>query len=130
MSDTKSDTKKILVVDDEMDISKTLAEHFKRKGYEVATAYDGEEGIAKAKEFLPDIILLDILMPVMDGISALKQLKSDSSTANIPVIMLTNLDTQDKVAGAMEAGTTHYLVKSDYSPEDLDKKVEEVLNMY
>ena len=121
--------KKILVVDDEMDISKTLAEHFKRKEYEVAIAYNGEEGVAKAKEFVPDIILLDILMPVMDGITALKQLKADSITANIPVIMLTNLDTQDKVAGAMEAGTTHFLVKSDYSPEDLDKKVEEVLAM-
>ncbi len=124
------ETRKILIVDDEMDISKTLAEHFKRKGYAVEVANDGEEGIAKAKEFLPQLILLDILMPVMDGISALRQLKADASTANIPVIMLTNLDTQDKVAGAMEAGTTHYLVKSDYSPEDLDKKVEEVLGMY
>lgn len=124
------ETRKILIVDDEMDISKTLAEHFKRKGYAVEIGNDGEEGIAKAKEFLPDLILLDILMPVMDGITALKQLKADAITANIPVIMLTNLDTQDKVAGAMEAGTTHYLVKSDYSPEDLDKKVEEVLGMY
>lgn len=124
------DVKKVLVVDDEMDISKTLAEHFKRKGYEVAVAYNGEEGVAKAKEFIPNIILLDILMPVMDGITALKHIKADPIIANIPVIMLTNLDTQDKVAGAMEAGTTHYLVKSDYSPEDLDKKVEEVLSMY
>jgi len=125
-----SDTKKVLIVDDEMDISKTLEGHFKRKKYEVSVAYNGEEGVAKAKEVIPDIILLDILMPVMDGITALRHLKEDASTADIPVIMLTNLDTQDKVAGAMEAGTTHYLVKSDYSPEDLDKKVEEVLGMY
>lgn len=125
-----SETKKILIVDDEPDISKSLSEHFERRGFKVDIAYNGEECLVHAKEFMPDLILLDILMPVMDGISALKQLKADSATAGIPVIMLTNLDSQDKVAGAMEAGTTHYLVKSDYSPEDLDKKVEEVLAMY
>lgn len=124
------EVKKILIVDDEPDISKSLSEHFERQGYKTAVAYNGEECLVKAKEFKPTLILLDILMPVMDGISALKQLKANSATAKIPVIMLTNLDSQDKVAGAMEAGTTHYLVKSDYSPEDLDKKVEEVLAMY
>jgi len=125
-----SEAKKILIVDDEPDISKSLSEHFERQGYKVDIAYNGEECLVHAKEFKPDLILLDILMPVMDGISALKQLKADSATSGIPVIMLTNLDSQDKVAGAMEAGTTHYLVKSDYSPEDLDKKVDEVLAMY
>lgn len=120
---------KILIVDDEENLSLMLKEYFVRQGYQVDVACDGEEGLTKTKEVNPDLILLDVLMPILDGISMLKELKSDSSTSGIPVIMLTNLDTKDKMEEAQEMGVFHYLVKLNYSPKDLDMKIQEILNM-
>ena len=119
--------KKVLIVDDEMALAEMLREHFLRKGYKVEIAFDGEEGLVKTKKFMPDIILLDIIMPVVDGISMLKSLKQDPVCACIPVIMLTNLDSQDKTAEATEEGSCGYLLKLNNSPDDLDKKIKEIL---
>lgn len=123
------ENKKILIVDDEKTLSEMLKEYFTRHGYQVDIACDGEEGLVKTKKFRPDLILLDILMPVLDGISMLKELKADPVVAGIPVIMLTNLDTSDKIEQAVEAGTPYYLVKLNYSPKDLDRKIKQVLAM-
>ncbi|HTW96934.1 MAG TPA: response regulator [Candidatus Methylomirabilis sp.] len=119
--------KKILIVDDEPDVLATLRDYFKGQNYEVETGVNGEEGVDKADKFKPDIILLDVLMPVMDGITALKKLKDNPATAKMEVIMLTNIGDQDKVAAAMESGTTNYFIKSDYSLDDLKKKIEELV---
>jgi len=121
--------KKILIVDDEEKIVKAYSEYLSSHGYEVFDASDGEEGLAKIKEMKPDIILLDIIMPNMDGITMLKNLKRDSELNKIPVIMLTNLDTSKGVADALESGSSQYLVKSNYSLEDLKKRVEEVMQL-
>ena len=120
---------KILIIDDEESLSEMLKEYFIRQGYEVDTAYDGEEGLFKAKKFKPDLILLDILMPVLDGVSALKQIKKDPVTAGTPVIMLTNFDAKDKLNEVRAAGTPYYLMKVNCSPKDLDKKIKQVLNL-
>jgi len=117
--------KKILIVDDEPDVLATLRDYFKGEKYEVETAVNGEEGVKKSETFKPDIILLDVLMPVMDGITALKKIKANPATADIEAIMLTNIGDQDKVAAAMESGITNYFIKSDYSLDDLKKKIEE-----
>lgn len=118
---------KILIVDDEETLSEMLKEYFVRQGYQVDIACDGEEGLVRARKFMPNLILLDILMPVLDGISMLKQLKADSAISGIPVIMLTNLDTQDKMEEAQQMGAPNYLVKLNYTPSDLDRKIKEVL---
>ncbi len=120
---------KILIVDDEKNFSEMLREYFIRQKYSADVASDGEEGLIKAREFKPDLILLDLLMPVLDGISVIRELRSNPTTAEIPIVMLTNLDARDKVEEAMVAGTTYYLIKVDYSPRDLDRKIKQILDM-
>ena len=119
-------TQKILLVEDEFKVSKIYREHLERAGYNVFVAHDGQEGLMMAKNSLPDIILLDIIMPVMDGIEMLKKLKADSGLASIPVVILTNLDTTEGVEAALKAGGTNYLIKSNYSLAQLEVKVREV----
>lgn len=119
---------KILIVEDELKVSKAYAEYFDRAGYEVAVAHDGEEGLKVVQKFSPDIILLDIIMPVMDGLTMLKSLRALKNTAKIPIIMLTNLDAADTVGQAMAEGSEHYLVKANYSLKQLEEKVRQVLD--
>jgi len=120
--------KKILIVDDEISLVEILKEYFQNKKYEVIIAYDGEDAVIKAKENIPDLILLDILMPKMDGVSALRVIKKDSCCIKTRVIMLTNIEEANKTAEAMEAGACGYLIKIDNSPDDLYKRIEEILN--
>ncbi len=117
--------KKILIIEDEPKVSKAYSDHLGRVGYNVSLAHDGEEGLRMIKNNKPDLILLDIIMPVMDGLTMLKLLKADKdkNIANIPVIILSNLDTADSVAEAVASGSTNFLVKSNYSLEQLDAKV-------
>jgi len=119
--------KKILIIDDEESIVKVLREHFKGEGYKVIVAFDGQEGLEKAQKVKPDIILLDIIMPKLDGISTLKGLKGNSETQAIPVIILTNLETSNGISESLRKGSTDYLIKTDYTLEQLTEKVEQVL---
>jgi DNA-binding response OmpR family regulator len=119
---------KILIVDDEEYIVKALSDHLGRKGYETITASNGEEGLSAAEKSMPDLILLDIIMPKMDGITMLRELKKNSKTESIPVIMITNLDNKESDMEANELGVAAYLVKTDYGLEEITKKIEEILN--
>jgi len=89
--------------------------------------HNGEEGLKEAEKWKPDLILLDIVMPMLDGIEVLKQLKANPETETIPVIMLTNLETNKDVARAMESGATGYLIKVNWTLEELREKVKEAL---
>ena len=100
----------------------------KNEGYEVTAAYDGEEALAKVKEIKPELLLLDIMMPKLDGIGVLWELKSNTETAKLPVIVLTNIGDVDSISKIVEAGATDYLLKSDQSIEEVVKKVREVLS--
>ncbi len=116
--------KKILIIEDDPSILKAYTDHLKREGYEVDVAHDGEEGLNKVEEFGPDLILLDIIMPKMDGITMLKKLrKLDSAYSNVPVIFLTNLSDEKTVIDAIEAGSMSYLVKADHTLEDVVERV-------
>lgn len=101
--------KKILVVDDEQEILKLLEIELSSEGYEVVTAMDGDEAVQKARDVLPNLILMDIIMPTVSGPEAVKQLKSDPSTRNIPVIFLTAILTKE------EEEETHLGVEVDLS---------------
>ena len=118
---------KILIVDDEEQIVTAYGDHFAREGYEIGKAYDGAEALEKVKEFTPDIILLDILMPKLDGLSALKQLKKDPETRDIPVIILTNLDQKEDVLKGVQEGGILYFVKARTSLEVLSKWIRDLL---
>ncbi len=117
---------KVLVVDDEEYIQHILNFSFGAEGYEVITASDGDEAIKKAKEEHPDIIVLDIMMPKMDGYEACRRLKSDPETRGIPVILLTakGRDVDRKLG--REAGADDYVVKP-FSPGRLIERVEGIL---
>jgi len=117
---------KILVVDDEQDIVTIVGKVLKKNGYEVMTANDGLECIEKVSEELPDLILLDNIMPNMDGPSVLSKLKASKKTADIPVIMVTALADQEHITGAQKGGAVEYIIKPfDYTV--LLEKIAQVL---
>jgi len=102
---------KILIVDDNPDLIALLKVRLKTFGYEVVTADNGHKCLEKAREENPDLILLDILMPSMDGFQALKELKEDAKTKSIPIIMLTAKDQLSDVAKANDLGAADFIVK-------------------
>ncbi len=118
---------KILAAEDDKLISNSLCDALKTAGYEATPAYDGEEAVTKAKEIIPDLILLDIMMPKLDGISVLWELKANPATAKIPVIVLTNIGDVETISKIVEAGAVDYLLKSDQSVDDIIQKVKDVL---
>lgn len=118
---------KILVAEDDKLISKSLCDALKTAGLDPTPAYDGEEAVAKAKEIMPDLVLLDIMMPKLDGISVLWELKADPNTAKISVIVLTNIGDVETISKIVEAGAVDYLLKSDQSVDDIIQKVKDVL---
>lgn len=118
---------KILVAEDDKLISASLCDALKAVGYEPTPAYDGEESVAKAKETMPDLVLLDIMMPKLDGISVLWELKADPNMAKIPVIVLTNIGDVETISKIVQAGAVDYLLKSDQSVDDIIQKVKDVL---
>jgi len=119
--------KKILFIEDEPTLQKTAGEFLEQKGYEVQKALDGETGLKLAREHKPDLILLDLILPKKDGFEVLKELKGDKETADIAVIILTNLEGGVDVEKALELGATTYLVKANYKLEEVAKKIEELL---
>ncbi len=119
---------KIVCAEDDKMISTALAEGFKNAGFEVTPAYDGEEALAKIKEIKPDVVLLDIMMPKMDGIAVVWEMKADAEIAGIPVVMLTNLSDPDTVSKILETGVTDYLLKSEQTIDQIIEKVNQVMS--
>lgn len=119
--------KKILIIEDDAIMLSTLTDNLTAEGFEIIKAGDGKEGLATALREHPDLILLDILLPVMDGITMLKKLREDVWGKDAKVIMLTNLSDNENVAEAMAYGSYDYLVKSCWKIEDLIAKVREKL---
>ena len=118
---------KILVAEDDKLISNSLCDALKTAAFEPTPAYDGEEAVAKSKELIPDLVLLDIMMPKLDGISVLWELKANPATAKIPVIVLTNIGDVETISKIVEAGAVDYLLKSDQSVDEIIQKVKDVL---
>lgn len=121
--------KKILIIEDEKELAGLLAGKLKEKNFSVAIAVNGREGLDKIAQEKPDLILLDLAMPVLDGIAVLKELKSSVQTRDILVIVLTNLISDQRVAEVLEAGGTRYLVKADHNTEDIVAEIKKNLGM-
>ncbi len=118
---------KIVIAEDDKLLSGSLVSGFTEAGFEVHPAYDGEEAIAKIKEIKPDVALLDIMMPKLDGIGVLWEIKADAETSQIPAVVLTNMADMETISKIMEAGGTDYLLKSDQSIDNIIEKVRQVL---
>lgn len=120
--------KTILIVEDDTILRDLISQKLRKENnYEVAEAIDGEEGLKKAKEKKPDIILLDLILPGMDGFGVLEQIKQDPETAKIPVVILSNLGQKEEIEKGMKLGATDFLIKAHFTLSEIVKKVKAIL---
>lgn len=119
--------RKILLIEDDPFLLDMYFTKFKDVGFDIDVAQDGEMGVLKAKELMPDLVLLDVVLPKKDGFEVLKILKSDSQTAKIPVVLLTNLGLENDVKRGLELGAQSYIIKAHFTPTEVVAKVKEIL---
>ncbi len=117
----------LLLVEDDTFLGGMYVTKLSMEGFSVELATDGKTGLERAKKILPDLILLDILLPKMNGFEVLKDLKADSTTKSIPVILLTNLGQKEDVVQGLDLGATDYLIKAHFMPSEVVAKIKEVL---
>jgi len=118
---------KVLVVEDDASLLRALSDKFQKEGYEVVTANNGQEGLTRALQEKPEIVLLDVVMPIKDGLAMLSEMRHTEALRETPVIILTNLNEPEKMIEGLELGVNDYLVKSDWKIDDVVKKVAEKL---
>lgn len=118
--------KTILFIEDEAALQKTFKEAL-QNDYKIVSALDGEIGSKLAKTKHPDLILLDLILPRMNGFEVLEKLKKDKETKDIPIVVLTNLEKVEDVDKAIELGATTYLVKANYSLDEMIAKIKQAL---
>lgn len=118
---------KILVVEDEKFLLDLYQIKLIQEGHEVLIAKNGSEGLAMTQDHLPDLILLDILMPKVDGYEMLKKLKVDKKTKKIPVIIFSNLSQKEEIEKGLKLGANDFIIKTSVTPTELAQKVEEYL---
>jgi DNA-binding response OmpR family regulator len=129
-----ADKKKVLIVEDEQALRKALVTSFKNADFEVVEASDGEAGLNKALEERPDLIMLDLIMPKMEGKTVVAELHKNSWGKTVPIIFLTNISDPIKVAEINEISSSNatlfdYLVKSDWRLEEIVGRVKDKLGM-
>lgn len=121
---------KILIIEDDPLMSRMYQKIFSFENYEVEMAHDGVEGLEKARTIKPTLILLDIMMPKMNGLQVLAKLKTDPDTKSIPVVMLTNLAGTSDAESALTHGAVKYIIKSEFEPKQVANMVKEILAGY
>jgi len=123
-----SDKIKILLVEDDSFLLSMYGTKFELEGFKVIMAEDGEKAVRLALKEKPDIILLDIILPKMNGFEVLRQLKAEPATAVIPVILLTNLSQKEDIEKGLAMGAQDYLIKAHFMPSEVVDKIKKVLN--
>ena len=118
---------KILIIEDDTFLSGLYSTKFNMEGFEVFSAVDGEKGLKLAKEKLPALILLDIILPVKDGFEVLRELQKDANTKTIPVILLTNLSQKEDVNKGLQQGAVDYLIKAHFMPSEVVEKAKKYI---
>lgn len=118
---------KVLVVEDDTFLRELIVQKLDRSGYDIAEAIDGEEGVKQAKAEKPDIILLDLILPGIDGFEVLRQLKEDETLASIPVLILSNLGQKEDVEKGMKLGAKDFLIKAHFTPGEIVEKIKSIL---
>ena len=121
-------SKTILIVEDDTILRDLISQKLKKdNNYEIVEAVDGEEGLRKAKEEKPDIILLDLILPGIDGFGVLEQIKKDPEIAKIPVVILSNLGQKEEIEKGMKLGATDFLIKAHFTLSEIVKKIKIIL---
>lgn len=117
----------ILLVEDDTFLSSMYKTKLEIEGYQVFTALNGASGLKMAQEKKPDLILLDIILPKMNGFEVLEKIKSDKNLKNIPIIMLTNLGQKEDIKKSFKLGANEYLIKAHFLPSEVIEKVKKFL---
>jgi DNA-binding response OmpR family regulator len=119
--------KKILVVEDDKFLRELISQKLLKEGYDIVEAVDGEKGIENARKERPDLVLLDLILPGIDGFEVLAKLKADPKLSNIPVIILSNLGQKTDIEKGIEMGAVDYLIKAHFTPGEIVEKIAAVL---
>ncbi|MBI2023286.1 response regulator [Candidatus Giovannonibacteria bacterium] len=118
---------RILVVEDDKFLRDLIIQKLKREGFITYEGFDGEEGLKVAKKELPDIMLLDLILPGLDGFEVLRLLKADEPTSNIPIIVLSNLGQKEDIDRAMSGGAEDFMIKAHFTPTEIVAKIKSIL---
>lgn len=119
--------KKILIVEDDKFLRELMAQKLVREGYEILESVDGEDGLKKVKNEKPDLVLLDLILPSMDGFEVLTRIKEEVTDGAPPVIILSNLGQKEDVEKGLKLGAVDYLIKAHFTPGEIIEKVKNVL---
>ena len=121
---------KILLIEDDSFLLSMYTAKFELENFKVITAEDGEKGLELAAKELPDVILLDIMLPIIGGFEVLQRLKSDEELEKIPVILLTNLSQKNDIDKGLDMKAEDYLIKSHFTPSEVVDKVKQILERW
>ncbi len=119
--------KKILVIEDDKFLRELISQKLIKEGYDILGAVDGEKGLETTKSEKPDLILLDLILPGMDGFEVLEKIKADSGVSNIPIIILSNLGQKDDIEKGLKMGAVDYLIKAHFTPAEIIEKIRAVM---
>lgn len=120
-------TKTILIIEDDRFLRQLISQKLIKEGYDVSQAMDGEEGLKKIREEKPGLILLDLILPGIDGFEVLSQMKKEQEIAEIPVIILSNLGQREDVERGLNLGAVDYLIKAHFTPGEIIEKAKSAL---
>jgi DNA-binding response OmpR family regulator len=118
---------KILIIEDDKFLRELISRKLAKEGYDIFEAVDGEDGLKKVKEEKPDLILLDLILPGIEGFEVLSRIKQDPELSRIPVIILSNLGQKEDVDRGRELGAADYLIKAHFTPAEIIEKIRAVL---
>ena len=124
MTETK---KKILIIEDDKFLRDLITQKLRKEGFNIVEAVDGEHGLKKVKDEKPDLILLDLILPGIDGFAVLAEVKKDPVLAKIQVIILSNLGQKDDIEKGLKLGAIDYLIKAHFTPGEIIEKIKKVL---
>ncbi|MEK7537907.1 MAG: response regulator [Patescibacteria group bacterium] len=120
---------KVVIVEDEKMLADMYATKFAMEGFDAQKANDGASGFELVKTVKPDIVLLDIIMPKIDGFGVLKMIKDEATLKDVPIILLTNLGQEEDIKKGRQLGATDYFVKANHTPAEVVQKVKQVLKL-
>lgn len=120
-------TKTILIIEDDKFLRQLISQKLFKEGYDVSEAVDGEEGLKKIREEKPGLILLDLILPGIDGFEVLSQMRKEQEIAHIPIIILSNLGQKEDVEKGLNLGAVDYLIKAHFTPGEIIEKVKNAL---
>lgn len=118
---------KILIIEDDKFLRELIARKLEKEGYSVIEAIDGEEGEKKIKEERPNLVLLDLILPGIDGFEVLSRIKQEPTLESIPIIILSNLGQKEEIEKGLKLGAVDFLVKAHFTPAEIIEKIKNIL---